>query len=92
MSVCETVFLLSSLSDRIFIYSVVIAIFLLVLLVSCIFYYIKCNKNKYFKSVEKCKHYQIVYHRQTKVMYSVSRLGVFTVLVNEDGSPKIYND
>lgn len=33
----------------------------------------------------------IVYHKDTKVMYTVSRHGVLTVLVDADGQPLIYN-
>ena len=38
-------------------------------------------------------HWQIVYHKETKVMYAVSRgdtVGVFTVLVNPDGTPMLW--
>ena len=39
--------------------------------------------------------YRVVYHRDTKVMYAVScgtyNTGNFTVLVNPDGSPMIWN-
>lgn len=34
--------------------------------------------------------YAIVYHKETKVMYSVSTYGEFTVLVNPDGTPLLY--
>ena len=38
--------------------------------------------------------YNIVYDRETKVMYAVSNLtyggGRFTLLVNQDGSPKLW--
>lgn len=40
--------------------------------------------------------YQIVYHKDTKVMYAISdggsSYGVFTVLVNPDGTPMIYEE
>lgn len=39
--------------------------------------------------------YDIVYHRDTKVMYAVSHscynIGTFTVLVNPDGTPMLYD-
>ncbi len=39
--------------------------------------------------------YRVVYHRDTKVMYAVScgtyNTGNFTVLVNPDGSPMLWN-
>lgn len=47
-----------------------------------------------FVLVEECYAWEIVYHKDTKVMYSVSNgrynLGNFTVLVNADGSPMLY--
>lgn len=40
--------------------------------------------------------YEVVYHRDTKVMYVVSRgnynAGNFTLLVNPDGSPMLYKE
>ena len=47
-----------------------------------------------FVEVEISTNWQIVYHRDTKVMYAVSRghynYGTFTLLVDENGSPMIY--
>jgi hypothetical protein len=47
-----------------------------------------------FIEVEKCAHWRIVYHVDTKVMYAVScgdyNRGNFTLLVDEDGSPMVY--
>lgn len=38
--------------------------------------------------------YDVVYHKDTKVMYAVSHscynIGTFTVLVNPDGTPMLY--
>ena len=36
--------------------------------------------------------YTIVYHRDTKVMYAISHDGVFTPLINPDGSPMLYKE
>lgn len=40
--------------------------------------------------------YDVVYHKNTKVMYVVSHgannLGTFTVLVNPDGTPMLYEE
>lgn len=40
--------------------------------------------------------YDIVYHRDTKVMYAVSddayNRGTFTLLVNSDGTPMLYEE
>lgn len=47
-----------------------------------------------FVEVERSYNWQIVYHRDTKVMYAVScgdyNRGNFTLLVDEDGSPMVY--
>ena len=47
-----------------------------------------------FVNVEYTSFYDIVYHEDTKVMYAISRggynQGTFTVLVNADGTPMLY--
>lgn len=47
-----------------------------------------------FVSIEKAVYWEVVYHKETKVMYTVSRgmynSGDFTLLVNPDGTPMIY--
>lgn len=47
-----------------------------------------------FVVVERTYGYDVVYDRETKVMYAVSNLshgaGHFTLLVNPDGSPKLW--
>ena len=47
-----------------------------------------------FIEVEKCADWRIVYHADTKVMYAVSdgdyNHGTFTLLVDENGSPMVY--
>lgn len=49
-----------------------------------------------FVQVEKTEFWQVVYHKETKVMYTVSRgaynSGDFTLLVNPDGTPMIYKE
>ena len=53
-----------------------------------------------FVEVESYEHWKVVYHKKTKVMYSVSNSGVgkkggdgvFTLLVNPDGSPMLYEE
>ena len=37
-------------------------------------------------------HYKIVYHKDTKVMYVVGHYEDFTVMLNPDGSPMLYNE
>ncbi len=48
-----------------------------------------------FVQVECAGSWEVVYHRDTKVMYSVSHgdynRGTMTLLVNADGTPMIYN-
>jgi len=36
--------------------------------------------------------YNIVYHKETKVMYAVSCNTVFTVMVDEEGKPLLYSE
>lgn len=52
------------------------------------------EKPSIFVMVERTYGYDIVYDKETKVMYAVSNLshgsGHFTLLVNEDGSPKLW--
>ena len=47
-----------------------------------------------FVMVESSAYWHVVYHRETKVMYAVSRgtynWGNFTLLVNPDGTPMLY--
>lgn len=49
-----------------------------------------------FVCLEEALRWDVVYHKDTKVMYAVSRSGtgsgVFTVLLNPDGTPMIYGD
>lgn len=49
-----------------------------------------------FVGVEVTRFWIIVYHKETKVMYAVSRMssgaGCFTLLVNPDGSPMIWEE
>lgn len=49
-----------------------------------------------FVLVETANDWNVVYHRETKVMYAVSNFGygsgVFTLLVNPDGTPMLYTD
>jgi hypothetical protein len=54
------------------------------------------DKYSMFTVVEQTSHWQIVYHRETKVMYAVSdsgyNYGTFTLLVDEEGKPLLYGD
>jgi hypothetical protein len=49
-----------------------------------------------FILVESSSLWYVVYHRETKVMYAVSNgyynMGNFTVLVNADGTPMLYEE
>ncbi len=54
------------------------------------------DSGKTFITIERRHNpsYDIVYHKDTKVMYTVSRgynnIGNFTLLVNPDGTPMLY--
>ena len=49
-----------------------------------------------FVIIEVTSGWEVVYHRDTKVMYAVStggyNIGNFTLLVNQDGTPMIYTE
>lgn len=49
-----------------------------------------------FTKIERGEDCDIVYHKETKVMYVVSNrpynYGSFTLLVNADGSPMLYEE
>lgn len=49
-----------------------------------------------FVCLEEAPRWCVVYHKNTKVMYAVSYYGtgtgVFTVLLNSDGTPMTYKD
>lgn len=49
-----------------------------------------------FVLVESTVQWNVVYHKETKVMYAVSDCGVgsgvFTLLVNADGTPMLYDE
>jgi len=52
------------------------------------------SETSMFIQVEDTPSFKVVYHRETKVMYAISKgsyhYGDFTLLVNADGSPMIY--
>lgn len=54
----------------------------------------KSAEKSNFVKVEDNYNWYIVYHKETKVMYAVSRgsynCGTFTLLVNADGTPMLW--
>lgn len=56
----------------------------------------RIEKESMFIVVESASMYSVLYDRNTKVMYAVSKYGsgsgVFTLLVNADGSPKLWKE
>jgi hypothetical protein len=50
------------------------------------------NRPSMFVLVERTCSWDVVYDKETKVMYAVSGDHGFSVLVNTDGTPKIYNE
>ena len=54
------------------------------------------TKVSMFVIIEETGIYYVVYHKDTKVMYTVSHGGYnsgnFTLLVNQDGTPLLYKD
>lgn len=80
------------------------------MMIICILVFTGCNNHKttisvqeqnntntsMFIIIETVGHYTVVYHKDTKVMYTIStgyyNAGTFTLLVNPDGSPMIYEE
>ena len=56
----------------------------------------KPKQTSIFVQVERGGTFSVVYDKETKVMYAVSWYGagsgVFTLLVNADGSPKLWKE
>lgn len=50
------------------------------------------RKSTSFVKVESTLEYEIVYHRDTKVMYVASYRGGYTVMVDENGMPLLWED
>lgn len=54
------------------------------------------NMFVYIQKADGYTYYDVVYHKDTKVMYVVSHssynIGTFTVLVNPDGTPMLYEE
>lgn len=78
----------------------IIAILLVLAMVVC---FVGCaeieentpEENSKFVIVEKTAIWTVVYHKDTRVMYAVSygsyNCGTFTLLVNADGTPMLYD-
>lgn len=52
------------------------------------------KESSMFIEIEEASYWSVVYHRETKVMYAVSNgssnRGTFTLLVDENGKPMLY--
>lgn len=57
---------------------------------------IKQNETSMFVEIECTDIWKVVYHKETKVMYAISssgdNYGNFTLLVNADGSPMLWEE
>lgn len=52
---------------------------------------VTASEEKRFVGIEyRPGYFQIVYDKQTKVQYAISKEGIFTLLVNADGKPLLY--
>lgn len=81
---------------------IAMAVLACLLLTGCSFYTVEDEneqsdiKVSMFVEVEETGSWRVVYHRETKVMYVVSSYsynsGNFTLLVNADGSPMLWED
>ena len=78
--------------------SKIIAIMIIVMLVIIGLFFIGCDNtnnsvktnDNMFVTVSEGSLYNVLYDKDTKVMYVNSYRGVFAVLVNADGTPKLY--
>lgn len=56
----------------------------------------KTEETSMFVTVESNGAWSVVYHKETRVMYAVSgtyhNCGIFTLLVNADGTPMIWEE
>lgn len=56
--------------------------------------YIEAKEKSMFETIQQTTSYDIVYHKDTKVMYAVCEAGngvvIFNLLVNPDGTPMIF--
>ena len=54
----------------------------------------QANETSMFVEVERSNLWMVVYHKETKVMYAVSwssyNMGTFTLLVDADGKPLLW--
>lgn len=73
----------------------------MVLLCGCSSNYVETKKTNQaekntsmFVEIETTSKWMVVYHKDTKVMYAVSygsyNVGTFTLLINADGTPMLY--
>lgn len=51
---------------------------------------IAAEEKRFVGIVYRSKYFQIVYDKQTKVEYAISKDGIFTLLVDADGKPLLY--
>lgn len=51
---------------------------------------ISAEEKRFVGIVYRSKYFQIVYDKQTKVEYVISKDGIFTLLVDADGKPLLY--
>lgn len=81
-------------------YACVIVAFIAVILLMmygcsvCNEVYIEAKETNMFETIQQTHSYDIVYHKDTKVMYAVCEAGngvvIFNLLVNPDGTPMLW--
>ena len=80
---------------------ILICVACMILLCGCSSNYVETEKTNQvekntsmFVEIETTNRWKVVYHKDTKVMYAVSygsyNIGTFTLLVNADGTPMLY--
>ena len=76
--------------------------FLAIIILAFVFIFTGCGESQSYSGdnmfvvVQSNWTYKVVYHKDTKVMYTIScdkdNGGYFTLLVNPDGSPMLYEE
>ncbi len=76
--------------------TILVIILIIVMCVALRFYEQYSDRDSPFVCVETTSTSKIVYHKETKVMYTVGTTrfsrGIYTVLVDEEGNPMIWEE
>lgn len=75
---------------------IAMCIFICLFTAACFSKNSEARENSMFVEVERTMIYRVVYHKDTKVMYTISygthNSGAFTLLVDENGDPMLWEE